>query len=206
MALGLIGKKIGMSHMFSPDGDVIPVTVIRVGPCAVVQKKTREKDGYSALQLGFNEIKAQKLNKPDQGRFKHLDGKAFSILKEFRVDDTDGYDVGSELTVEMFESGETVSVSGTTKGRGFSGNIKRWGYHRGPMKHGSKFHRGVGGVSGSAYPGKVFRGKKMPGHYGNAWMKVKGLMVVDTQPEEHLILVSGAVPGGKNGLVIITKT
>lgn len=195
-----------MTNVFSPDGEAIPVTVLEVGPCAVVQKKTVDKDGYSALQLGFAEKKLEKMTKPIQGHFKNTNSKAYAILKEFRIAEGDEYDVGAELTVALFEAGDKVDITGTSKGRGFSGNIKRWGFARGPMKHGSKFHRGVGGVSGSAYPGKVFKGKKMPGHYGNARTTIKSLQIVDTRPDENLILVKGAVPGAKNGIITITKT
>lgn len=200
----MIGKKLGMTRLFSSDGDALPVTVLQVGPCAVVQKKTVARDGYAALQLGFQEVKATKLNKAQQGHMKHFGEQAYAVLKEFRTDSAQ-HEVGAQLTVDMFEPGDQVHITGMTKGKGFAGNIKRWGFHRGPMKHGSKFHRGVGGVSGSAYPGKVFKGKKMPGRLGNERVTVKRLLVLDSRPEENLLLVRGAVPGRKNGIVIIQK-
>ena len=205
MALGLIGKKIGMTQVFSHEGDVVPVTVIELGPCAVVQKKSANSDGYEALQLGYRTVKFETLNKPQQGHFKRLGGAGYAVLREFRTDEPASYDVGQELTVELFEPGEQVEVSGTSKGRGFSGNIKRWGFHRGPMKHGSKFHRGVGGVAGSAYPGKVRKGKKMPGQYGNVRVSAKRLTVVDTIPEQNIIMIRGSVPGAANGIVTVSK-
>ena len=194
-----------MTQVFSPEGEVVPVTVIELGPCAVVQKKSTENDGYEALQLGYRSVKIEKLSKPRQGHFKSLESGAYAVLREFRTEDPAPFDVGQTLTVEMFEPGEKVEVSGTSKGRGFSGNIKRWGFHRGPMKHGSKFHRGVGGVAGSAYPGKVRKGKKMPGQYGNVRISAKRLTVVDTIPDENIIMIKGSVPGAANGIVTVSK-
>lgn len=205
MALGLIGKKIGMTQIFSPEGEVIPVTLLKVGPCTVVQKKTVTKDGYSALQLGFAEKKLEKLTKPHQGHFKKLNGKAYSVLKEFRIDMADSYEVGEEIAVGIFELGERVEVSGFSRGKGFAGNVKRWGFSRGPMSHGSKFHRAVGSSGMSAYPGKVLRGKKMPGHMGSQRVTVRSLEIVDKSEQENIIFVKGAVPGGRNGVVTVCK-
>ena len=205
MAIGIIGKKIGMTQMFTSKGEMIPVTVIEAGPCAVAQKKTLDKDGYTALQLGFGEKKVEKLTKPLRGHFKVLNGKAYSELKEFRVGEVDKYEVGEQITVDIFKPGEKVEITGTSKGKGFAGNIKRWGFSRGPMKHGSKFHRGVGGVSGSAYPGKVFRGKKMPGHLGSARVTVRSLEIVDARLNENILFIKGAIPGARNGIVTVCK-
>ncbi len=205
MALGLIGKKVGMTQIFSPEGEIIPVTVLQVGPCAVVQKKTVEKDGYQALQLGFAEKKAEKFTKPLQGHCKKAGDKVYAVLKEFRTPEIDKYEVGDEITASIFETGESVVVSGTSKGSGFAGNIKRWGFSRGPMSHGSKFHRVVGSIGASAYPAKVFKGKKMPGHLGSRTVSVRGLQIVDKNDQEHIILVRGAVPGARNGLVTVRK-
>jgi large subunit ribosomal protein L3 len=205
LALGLIGKKIGMTQIFSPEGEVIPVTLLKVGPCAVVQKKTVTKDGYSAIQLGFAEKKLEKLTKPYQGHFRKLNGKAYSVLKEFRIDKVDSYEVGEEIAVEIFELGERVEVSGFSRGKGFAGNVKRWGFSRGPMSHGSKFHRAVGSSGMSAYPGKVLRGKKMPGHMGSQRVTVRSLEIVDKSEQENIISVKGAVPGGRNGVVTVCK-
>ncbi|MCX8044385.1 MAG: 50S ribosomal protein L3 [Desulfobacterota bacterium] len=205
MALGLIGKKIGMTQIFSSDGEIVPVTVIEAGPCVVVQKKDRNRDGYSALQLGYGQIKPEKLTKPLQGHFKKLGGKAFSVLKEFRTDAHEGYQVGDQIDVNIFSRGERVSVSGISKGKGFAGNIKRWGFNRGPMSHGSKFHRVVGSIGSSAWPSRVFKGKRMPGHLGAEKVTVKNLEIVDLRADENIVLVRGAVPGGKNSIVTILK-
>ncbi len=205
MALGIIGKKIGMTQMFSPDGAVIPVTVVQAGPCIVVQKKTSEKDGYSALQLGYGEKKVKKCTRALQGHVKKAGDKASSVLREFRVEEGAEYEVGQSVTVDIFEQGEVVEITGTSKGKGFAGNIKRHGYARGPMGHGSKFHRGVGSTGQSAWPAKVFKGKKMPGQLGNVRVTVKGLSVVDARPDENLLLIRGAVPGHKNSLIMICK-
>jgi len=205
VALGLIGKKIGMTQIFSADGEIIPVTVIAAGPCMVVQKKIPERDGYCALQLGYSVTKPEKLTKPLQGHFKNLNGKAFSILREFRVDASDTHQVGDQIDVGIFTRGEKVSISGISKGKGYAGNIKRWGFNRGPMSHGSKFHRVVGSIGSSAWPSHVFKGKRMPGHLGSEKVSVKNLEIVDLRQDEHLLLVKGAVPGGKNGIVTILK-
>ena len=206
MALGIIGKKIGMTQMFSADGEVVPVTVVQAGPCTVVHKKTLEKDGYCALQLGFGTKKLQKCTRPMQGHFKKAGEGANEFLREFRVEDGSNYDVGQTVTVDIFAQGEEVEVIGTSKGKGYAGSIKRHGFNRGPMGHGSKHHRAVGSSGHSAWPSKVFKGKRMPGQLGNERVTVKGLMVVDTRPEDNLLLIRGAVPGYKNSLVLICKT
>jgi len=206
VALGIIGKKIGMTQMFSADGEVVPVTVVQAGPCTVVHKKTLEKDGYCALQLGFGTKKLQKCTRPMQGHFKKAGEGANEFLREFRVEDGSNYDVGQTVTVDIFAQGEEVEVIGTSKGKGYAGSIKRHGFNRGPMGHGSKHHRAVGSSGHSAWPSKVFKGKRMPGQLGNERVTVKGLMVVDTRPEDNLLLIRGAVPGYKNSLVLICKT
>jgi len=205
VALGIIGKKIGMTQVFSSDGEIIPVTVIEFGPCAVVQKKTKELDGYEALKLGFAEKKPDKMIKPLRGQFKGLQGKAFAVLKEFRFDGIDSYKVGDEITADIFETGEHVAVSGISKGKGYAGNIKRWGFNRGPMSHGSKFHRVVGSIGSSAYPSRVFKGKKMPGHLGSERVTVKNLEIIEKRQGENIIYIRGTVPGAKNGIVTISK-
>jgi len=205
VAIGLIGKKIGMSQMFSSDGEIIPVTVIAVGPCAVVQKKTAACDGYTALQIGFGEKKAEKMKKPIQGHCKKTGEKCFSVLKEFRTEDIDAYETGSEINVSLFTPGEIVKISAVSKGKGFAGNIKRWGFNRGPMAHGSKFHRACGSTGMSAWPSKVMKGKKMPGQLGSKNVTVKNI-IVDTVQDQNVIVVRGSVPGGKNGIVTISKT
>ncbi len=205
MALGLIGKKLGMTQVFSPDGEVMAVSVIEAGPCVVLQKKTQENDGYEALQLGFGQKKLEKFNKPRQGHMKKAGDSGFTHLREFRSGKTDGYAVGDQLSLDIFEDGEQVEVSGITKGKGFAGNIKRWGFNRGPMSHGSKSHRGVCSIGSSATPARVFKGKKMPGHLGCVRMTAKNIRIVDKKQEENIILVKGVVPGPKNGIVVICK-
>ena len=206
MSIGIIGKKIGMTQVFTKEGAVIPVTVIEAGPCAVVQKKLNEKDGYSALKLGFAGVKSELLNKPDQGQFKNLDGKAFKVLREFRVEESDEHNIGDQLTIDMFELGEKVIITGVSKGKGFAGVIKRWGFHRGPKTHGSKHHRAPGSTGMSAYPGKVHKGKKMPGHMGTDRMTFKNIEIIDKRSQENLILVKGDIPGAKNGIITISKS
>jgi len=205
VALGLIGKKLGMTQIFSKEGEIIPVTAIKVGPCVVVQQKTSAKEGYDALQLAFGEKKLGKVTKPLQGHFKPLNGAAYAILKEFRVAGGDAYKVGDVITSGIFEQGERVRVSGCSKGHGFTGNIKRWGFNRGPMSHGSKFHRVVGSVGASAFPSRTFKGKRMPGHRGAQQVTVRNLEIVDTNREDNVIFVHGAIPGAKNGIVTVYK-
>lgn len=205
MALGLIGRKLGMTQIFSSEGEAISVSVIEAGPCVVIQKKTNENDGYAALQLGFGRKKLEKFNKPMAGHLKKAGDSGYQFLREFRSVKTEGYSVGDQLSIEIFESGELVEITGTTKGKGYQGNIKRWGFNRGPMSHGSKFHRVVGSIGSSAYPSRVYKGKKMPGHLGCAQMTSKSIAIVDTKKEHNIILVKGAVPGPKNGIVVICK-
>jgi len=203
MVLGLIGKKIGMTQIFSKDGETIPVTVIKAGPCTVIQKKSKDKDGYNALQLGFEEKKWSRVNKPLQGHFKKAGQRAFYHLKEFKVDNIDKYQLGQEITLEIFKVGGKVKVTGKSKGRGFAGVIKRWGFSGGPASHGSMFHRAPGSIGSSAFPSRVFKGKKLPGHYGNKTVTVRNLEIVDIKPEDNLLLLKGAVPGARNSIVII---
>ena len=205
MSYGLIGKKLGMTGLFLPDGRYVPVTVIEAGPCVVTQIKTAEKDGYNALQLGFGEKKESRVNKPLKGHFSKGAAGAFDTLKEFAVGDPAEYDLGQKITLEMFNVGERVNVIGTTKGRGFAGVMKRHGFHGGRKTHGSHSHRIPGSVGCSASPSKIIKGKKMPGRYGNARQTVRNLEVVDIRPEDNLILIKGAVPGAKSGLVTINK-
>jgi len=205
VALGLIGKKIGMTQVFSSEGDVVSVTVIEAGPCVVTQKKTLENDGYCALQIGYGQKKLEKFNKPLQGHLKKAGDQGLCHLREFRSAKIDAFSVGDQIGLDIFESGEKVVIAGTTKGRGFAGNIKRWGFSRGPMSHGSKFRRTVGSIGSSAYPSRVFKGKKMPGHLGCDQQTVKNIKIVDKKPDENIILVKGVVPGPKNGIIVISK-
>lgn len=206
MLKGLIGKKLGMTRIFGPFGKTFPVTVIQVGPCSVVQKKTDDKDGYEALQLGFEPLEERKVNKPLAGHFAAAGGAGYRHLSEFKVDSTEEFELGQELTAEMFEVGEKLHVTGWAKGRGFAGNIKRHGQHRGPETHGNTTHRAPGSIGCSATPSRVFKGKKMPGQMGNNRVTTKNLQIIDIRLRDNLILVKGAVAGPKNGLVIVNKS
>lgn len=206
MIKGLIGKKLGMTRLFGPFGRTFPVTVIEVGPCQVVQKKTADKDGYEAVQLGFAEAEDRKVNKPMSGHFDTAGTAKYRHLKEFKVDSADEYELGQELTVDMFKIGEKIHVTGTSKGRGFAGTIKRHNFARGPETHGNTTHRAPGSIGCSAWPARVVKGKKMPGQYGNTKSTKKNLQVVDIRVKENVILVKGGVPGPKNGLVILNKS
>jgi large subunit ribosomal protein L3 len=203
---GLIGKKLGMTRIFDNDGVVLPVTVIEAGPCFVVQKKDATKDGYEALQMGFDRRALEKCNKPERGHLeKHGAKSGFKYLREFRVAEAAGFEAGQEITVEQFAVGDRVDVIGTSKGKGFAGTVKRWNFSRGPMGHGSMSHRAPGSIGASAYPSRVVKGKKLPGQMGNARVTIKNLEVVDVRPEENLLVVKGAIPGPRQGLVLIKK-
>ena len=207
MINAIVGRKLGMTQLFEGEGDVVPVTVLEVGPCTVTQIKTLERDGYSALQLGYGTRKAKSVNRPMKG---HLDkaGKGyFRVLREVRVDRAEEFQLGQEISSgEVFESGDRVDVVGVTKGKGFGGTIKRWGFHRGPKTHGCKNVREPGSMGCAAYPGRVIKGKRMSGQTGNKRFTVLNLRIVDIRPEENLVLVKGAIPGAKDGIVVIRKT
>ncbi len=205
MSKGMIGKKMGMTSLFTPDGRLVPVTVLEVGPCIVTQIKTNDKDGYEAIQMGFIEKKAKKTTKPLQGHFEKSGGKFFSFLKEFRVENPAEYSLGQSITADIFKVGEKIVVSGLSKGRGFSGTIKRHGFSRGPETHGCRNVREPGSIGCATWPGKVIKGKKMPGRYGVDRTTVKNLVVMDIRPEFNVILVKGAVPGHNMGIVEIKK-
>lgn len=204
MINGLLGKKIGMTQMYAADGQRIAVTAIEVGPCVVLQKKTAETDGYTAAQVGFQPLRADRVNQPEMGHFKKAGKGAFAHVREFTITD-DNCSVGDEFTCEMFAVGDRIDITGTSKGKGFQGVIKRWGFSGGRSTHGSTFHRAPGSIGQSAWPSKVFKGKKMPGQMGNARVTTHNLVVVDVRPEQNLVLVQGAVPGPKNGIVAIRK-
>ncbi|MEJ2284577.1 MAG: 50S ribosomal protein L3 [Desulfobacterales bacterium] len=205
MSRGLLGKKLGMTGFFTPEGRYVPVTVIEAGPCVVTQIKTRTTDGYDALQLGFGDKRKARVNKPLQGHYKKSGDQCFQYLREFVVDDPEAYNLGQEITVDMFKVGDRVDVVGTTRGRGFAGVIKRYGFHRGPMTHGSRNIRRPGSIGCSAWPAKVIKGKKMPGRYGNDRKTVRNLEIVDIRPDDNVILVKGAVPGAESGLMALKK-
>lgn len=204
---GLIGKKLGMSRVFDENGNVIPVTILEVGPCAVVQIKTIENDGYNAVQLGFHSKKLTRCSFPEIGHFlkANLD-TGFYILKEFKIQDPSEFKPGQIITLKdlPLEKGMKVDIAGKSKGRGFTGTIKRWNFQRQPMSHGAKqVHRKRGSSGANTFPGRVIKGKKMAGHYGNERVTIKNLTVVDIIPEKNLLLVKGAVPGWNNGYVMV---
>jgi large subunit ribosomal protein L3 len=208
MVNALIGKKLGMTQFFAPDGSVVPVTVIQAGPCVVVQKKEANTDRYNSLQLGFGGKKAQRANKPEQGHLIKAGKGAFSVLREFRAEDVSSYEVGQEIKAgDLFKAGDHVDVSGTSKGKGFAGVIKRWGFGGFPATHGThEYFRHGGSIGNRSFPGRVFKGKKMAGHWGNERVTVQNLEVVAVRTDEHLLLVRGAVPGCAGGVVLIRQT
>ena len=207
MNKAIIGRKLGMTQIFSEDGKVIPVTVVEAGPCPVVQIKTVEKDGYAAVKLGFDEVDEKKLNKPDAGRFKKLGIPCQRVLKEFRLEDTAKYEVGQTLTVETFAEGEKVDVVGTSKGHGFSGVIKRWNQHRLKETHGvGPVHREVGSMGSISSPSRVFKNKHMPGQYGHERVTVQNLEIVKVDVARNALLIKGAIPGPKGGIVTVCNS
>ncbi len=210
MKKAIVGKKIGMTQIFTEDGRLVPVTVIEAGPCTVVQTKTVETDGYAAVQVGFGEMtekRAEKLHtKAELGHYKKAGVAAKRVLREFRFDDCAAYKVGDVITVEQFSAGDKIDVTGTSKGHGYTGAIQRWNQHTGPMAHGSKYHRGVGSLSANSDPSRVFKNKHMSGHYGVDRVTVQNLEVVSVDVERNLLLVKGAVPGANKGLLIIRDT
>ena len=207
MKKAILGKKIGMTQLFLENGTLLPVTVIEAGPCTVVQLKTKQNDGYDAIKIGFGDVKEKNLNKPDKGQFEKSEITPTKYLKELRLEDCSGFTIGQSISInDMFELGDKVDISGISKGKGFQGPIKRWGQSRGPMSHGSKYHRRVGSMGANSSPGKVFKGKKLPGHMGVDKITVQNLQVVKIYEDKNLILVKGAVPGPKNGLLFIKST
>ncbi len=203
---GILGRKLGMTRVFDEAGVMIPVTVIQAGPCYVTQVKTTETDGYEAIQIGFEVVKPNKLNKPELGHLKKHDLPPLRILREIRVEDASQYEVGQVLTVEMFKPGDLVDVTGTSKGRGFQGGVKRYGFGGGPRTHGQSDRlRAPGSIGAGTFPGRVLPGTRMAGRMGNRRVTVQNLEVVRVDPENNLILVKGAVPGHKKGLVIIRE-
>ena len=202
----IIGKKVGMTQIFDENGVVIPVTVIEAGPCTVAQVKTLENDGYEAVQLGFGEVKENKLNKPEKGHFAKANVTAKRHLREFRLDSIEGIKVGDEVKADVFAAGEKVDVQGTSKGKGFQGVIKRHGQHRGPMGHGSMYHRRPGSMGSTSTPGRVFKGKKLPGHMGVQTVTIQNLDVVRVDMDKNVLLVKGSVPGPKGAILKIKAT
>ena len=202
MKKALLGKKLGMTQIFNKDGKVVPVTVIEAGPCTVVQVKTKDADGYDAIQLGFGNVKAKKVTKPAQGHFKKANVEPKKHLREFRLEEI-SYNVGDELKADVFTAGEFVDITGTTKGKGFQGVIKRHGQSRGPMGHGSMYHRRPGSMGPTSTPGRVFKGKKLPGHMGRTTVTIQNLDVVRVDMDKNVLLVKGSVPGPKGAILKI---
>lgn len=203
MKKAILGKKIGMTQIFDENGKVVPVTVVEATPCVVVQKKTIQKDGYDAIQVGFGEVREKLVNKPKKGHYAKAGVSLKRKLKEFRLEDCSTYEVGQEIKVDVFVAGEKIDVSGVSKGKGFQGVIKRWNANRGPMTHGSKFHRAVGSMGASSDPSKTFKNKHMPGHMGARNTTVLSLEVVKVIAEKNLILIKGGIPGPNKGKVVI---
>ena len=203
MKKAILGKKIGMTQIFAEDGTLIPVTVVEAGPCTVIQKKEIETDGYTAVQVGYEDKKQKHTTKPLQGHFEKAGTSFQRYVREFKLESSSELNAGDALTVAQFEDGETVDVTGTSKGKGYAGTIKRWGTHRGPMTHGSKYHRGPGSLGGASDPSRVFKGKKLPGHLGAERVTIQNLDLVKVDNERNLLLIKGAIPGPKGGLVMI---
>jgi large subunit ribosomal protein L3 len=201
MKKAILARKIGMTQIFNSDGTLVAVTVLQAGPCVVVQKKTPENDGYSAVKAGFGEINPKRVRKPLAGQFRKAECAPFKILREFRLDTP--YEVGAEIKADIFASGDKVDVVGISKGKGFQGAIKRHGMHRGPMSHGSKYHRALGSLSSATTPGKVKKNKRMPGHAGAVRVTVQNLTVVRADAEKNLLLIRGAVPGTKGTALMV---
>jgi large subunit ribosomal protein L3 len=202
--LGIIGKKLGMTQIFLEDGSIVPATIVQAGPCKVVQKKTQEKDGYSALQLSFLPKDGRKVNKPLSGHFKKAGADPAYFLKEFRLESAEGYEVGQEVTLDLFKPGDVVDVTGLSKGRGFAGVIKRHKFHGFPASRGThEYFRHGGSVGANSYPAHVFKGHRMPGHHGNVRVTVQNIAVLDVKGDQNLILLKGGIPGGPNGWILI---
>lgn len=197
----LIGKKVGMTQIFDDKGRVVPVTVIEAGPCVVAQVKSVETDGYNAIQLGFGDVKESKLNKPEKGHFAKANIAPKKHLREFRLESVEGVTVGTELTVSEFAEGDRLDIQGTSKGKGFQGVIKRHGQHRGPMGHGSMYHRRPGSMGPTSTPGRVFKGKKLPGHMGRVTVTIQNLDVIKVDTDKNVVLVKGSVPGPKGAIL-----
>jgi large subunit ribosomal protein L3 len=201
MIKGILGKKIGMTRLFRESGESVPITALEIGPCYIIQIKREEKEGYNAIQVGYQAKREQKVSKPLLGHFQAAGKGGFRYLREIRVDEVDSFKLGQEITSEIFTVGESITVRGLSKGKGFAGVVKRWGFSGGDTTHGCRSHRVPGSMGASANPSRVMRGKKLPGRMGNQRIAVKNLKVVDVVKEQGLILVKGSVPGSRGGLV-----
>ena len=206
MKKAIIGKKLGMTQVFTPEGLVIPVTVVEAGPCPVVQIKNNEKDGYNAVVVAFEKQKAQRVNKPRTGAFKKAGVETYKMVKELKLDNSDQYSLGQEIKADIFAEGDKVDVSGTTRGRGFTGVIQRWNQHRLKMTHGTgPVHREVGSMGANSTPSRVFKNKHMPGHYGVERVTIQNLDIVKVDSERNILLVKGCIPGPKGSIVTIRE-
>jgi len=201
----ILGIKVGMTQIFDEDGTAIPVSVVEAGPCTVLQKKTADSDGYDAVQVGFYNLKENKANQPLKGHFKKANVKPLRFIREFKMDNVDNYEVGQDITVDLFQADDIVDVVGTSKGKGFAGGVKRHNFARGSMGHGSKYHRRPGSLAAKG-PARVFKGRKLPGRLGGERVTVQGLKVVKVYPERNLILIKGSIPGPNKGLVMIKNS
>ncbi len=207
MIKAILGHKVGMTQLFAEDGKVVPVTVVMAGPCTVTQIKTPERDGYTSVQLGFGTRKPKNVNRPAKGHLAKSGQGSFRVLREVHVGEVEDFELGQQITTEdVFQVGERVDVIGVSKGKGFQGTIKRWGFHRGPMSHGCKNIREPGSTGNASYPGRVIKGRKLPGQKGNTRVTTLNVKIVDIRPEENLMLLQGAVPGAPNGILFIRKT
>lgn len=206
MSIGIMGRKLGMTRIFNSDGTAVPCTVVQAGPCPVVQIKDGGKDGYTALQIGFGVVPEKRSNKPQIGHQAKSGKGPFRHLQELRIPSVEEYELGQDITVEIFTPGEKVKVTGKSKGKGFQGTMKRWNFRGMPASHGhEKVHRAPGSVGHATEPGKIFKGKKMAGQMGNKRVTMLNLEVVDVRPEDNLLIIRGAVPGPRNGLIMIRK-
>lgn len=203
MKKAIMGTKLGMTQIFDENRRVVPVTVVEAGPCVILQKKTIEKDGYESIKVAFGAIRENLVSKPKKGEFTKAGVAVKRHIKEFRLEDVSSYEVGTEIKADVFAAGDKIDVSGVSKGKGFQGVIKRWNFHRGPMSHGSKFHRAVGSMGASSDPSRTFKNKRMPGHMGNVNRTVLNLEVVRVIPEKNIILIKGGIPGPNKGIVVI---
>ncbi len=205
MKKAIMGIKVGMTQIFDEGGKAVPVTVVEAGPCTVLQKKNNDTDGYEAIQVGFYNLKENKANQPLKGHFKKANVKPLRFIREFKMDNVDNYEVGQDITVDLFQADDIVDVVGTSKGKGFAGGVKRHNFARGSMGHGSKYHRRPGSLAAKG-PARVFKGRKLPGRLGGERVTVQGLKVVKVYPERNLILIKGSIPGPNKGLVMIKNS
>lgn len=204
MVRSLYGKKIGMTRLFLDEGNSVPVTLLKAGPCVVIQKKTKEKDGYEAIQVGFEPQKEARVNKPLRGHFARAGDKVYKHLREIKVDKAEEFELGQSIGADVFNIGDVVHVTARSKGRGFAGVIKRWGFSGGKETHGSRSHRVPGSIGASATPGRVYKGRKLPGRMGNQQTTIKNLKIVEVRPELDIIAIKGSVPGSRNSIVRIS--